>query len=74
MAAGRWIGRGDKIAADQAAVDAMRIMLDTAEMTGAIVIGEGEKDEAPMLFNGEGVEAATGPRSTWPSIRSKARG
>ncbi len=61
MAAGRWIGRGDKIAADQAAVDAMRIMLDTAEMTGAIVIGEGEKDEAPMLFNGEEVGSGHGP-------------
>jgi fructose-1,6-bisphosphatase II len=61
MAAGRWIGRGDKIAADQAAVDAMRIMLDTAEMTGAIVIGEGEKDEAPMLFNGEEVGSGRGP-------------
>src|SRR4029453_5532675 len=54
MAAGRWIGRGDKNAADQAAVDAMRLMLDTVEMAGSIVIGEGEKDEAPMLFNGGG--------------------
>ena len=61
MAAGRWIGRGDKNAADQAAVDAMRIMLDTAEMAGAIVIGEGEKDEAPMLFNGEEVGSGHGP-------------
>src|SRR6059036_2597002 len=53
MAAGRWVGRGDKIAADQAAVDAMRLMLDTVAMSGVVVIGEGEKDEAPMLFNGE---------------------
>src|SRR5215208_6152352 len=55
MGAGRWIGRGDKIAADQAAVDAMRAMLDTVAMKGVVVIGEGEKDEAPMLFNGEEV-------------------
>jgi fructose-1,6-bisphosphatase II len=61
MAAGRWIGRGDKNAADQAAVDAMRIMLDTAEMAGVVVIGEGEKDEAPMLFNGEEIGSGHGP-------------
>jgi fructose-1,6-bisphosphatase II len=61
MAAGRWIGRGDKISADQAAVDAMRIMLDTAAMAGVVVIGEGEKDEAPMLFNGEEVGSGNGP-------------
>jgi fructose-1,6-bisphosphatase II len=61
MAAGRWIGRGDKNAADQAAVDAMRIMLDTAAMAGIVVIGEGEKDEAPMLFNGEEVGGGQGP-------------
>ncbi len=53
LAAGRWVGRGEKIAADQAAVDAMRLVLNTIEMDGVIVIGEGEKDEAPMLFNGE---------------------
>jgi fructose-1,6-bisphosphatase II len=53
MAAGRWIGRGDKNSADQAAVDAMRVVLDTVSMAGVVVIGEGEKDEAPMLFNGE---------------------
>ncbi len=53
MGAGRWIGRGDKNAADQAAVDAMRAMLDTVAMDGVVVIGEGEKDEAPMLYNGE---------------------
>ena len=59
--ASRWIGRGDKIAADQAAVDAMRLMLDTVSMRGVVVIGEGEKDEAPMLFNGEEVGDGTGP-------------
>jgi fructose-1,6-bisphosphatase II len=61
MGAGRWIGRGDKIAADQAAVDAMRTMLDTVAMDGVVVIGEGEKDEAPMLYNGEPVGDGTGP-------------
>src|SRR3954471_13448361 len=55
MGAGRWIGRGDKIAADQAAVDGMRAVLDTVAMAGVVVIGEGEKDEAPMLYNGEEV-------------------
>jgi fructose-1,6-bisphosphatase II len=53
LGCGRWIGRGDKNAADQAAVDAMRAMLDTVSMRGIVVIGEGEKDEAPMLYNGE---------------------
>jgi fructose-1,6-bisphosphatase II len=61
MAAARWAGRGDKIAADQAAVDAMRIMLDSVHMSGVVVIGEGEKDEAPMLFNGEEVGDGNGP-------------
>ncbi len=55
MGAGRWVGRGDKISADQAAVDAMRLMLGTVSMDGVVVIGEGEKDEAPMLYNGEAV-------------------
>ena len=55
LAAGRWVGRGDKIAADQAAVDAMRLMIDSVSMDGVVVIGEGEKDEAPMLYNGEAV-------------------
>jgi fructose-1,6-bisphosphatase II len=55
MGAARWIGRGDKNAADQAAVDAMRLMLDTVAMSGVVVIGEGEKDKAPMLYNGEEV-------------------
>jgi fructose-1,6-bisphosphatase II len=53
LAAARWMGRGDKEAADQAAVDAMRVMLDTVSMDGIVVIGEGEKDNAPMLYNGE---------------------
>jgi fructose-1,6-bisphosphatase II len=59
--ASRWIGRGDKNAADQAAVDAMRLMINTVSMRGVVVIGEGEKDEAPMLFNGEEVGDGTGP-------------
>src|SRR6266849_9579325 len=53
LAAGRWMGRGDKNAADGAAVDAMRLVLNSVEMDGIVVIGEGEKDEAPMLYNGE---------------------
>jgi fructose-1,6-bisphosphatase II len=61
LGCGRWIGRGDKIAADQAAVDAMRAMLDTVSMSGVVVIGEGEKDEAPMLYNGEEVGNGQGP-------------
>jgi fructose-1,6-bisphosphatase II len=60
LGAARWIGRGDKNSADQAAVDAMRGMLDTVAMNGVVVIGEGEKDEAPMLFNGEHVGNGTG--------------
>ena len=62
LAAGRFMGRGDKIAADKASVDAMRYMLNTIEMNGIIVIGEGEKDEAPMLYNGEHVGAGDGPQ------------
>lgn len=61
LAAARWMGRGDKNAGDQAAVDAMRLMLGTVEMDGLVVIGEGEKDEAPMLFNGERVGTGQGP-------------
>jgi fructose-1,6-bisphosphatase II len=57
LASARWIGRGDKNAADKAAVDAMRMLLDTVSMEGMVVIGEGEKDEAPMLYNGEHVGA-----------------
>lgn len=55
MAAARWMGRGDKLGADGAAVDAMRTVLDGVQMDGIVVIGEGEKDEAPMLYNGEAV-------------------
>ena len=61
MAAARWIGRGDKEAADKAAVDAMRYVLDSVAMRGVVVIGEGEKDEAPMLYNGEEVGSGEGP-------------
>src|ERR1700757_1442604 len=61
MAAARWIGRGDKEAADKAAVDAMRYVLDSVAMRGVVVIGEGEKDEAPMLYNGEEVGGGEGP-------------
>lgn len=53
LASARWMGRGNKEASDQAAVDAMRLVLNTVQMDGVIVIGEGEKDEAPMLYNGE---------------------
>src|SRR5437588_10924529 len=61
MAAGRWVGRGDKNGGDQAAVDAMRKLVGTVSMRGIVVIGEGEKDEAPMLFNGEEVGNGQGP-------------
>jgi fructose-1,6-bisphosphatase II len=61
MAAARWIGRGEKETADQAAVDAMRFVLDSVSMRGVVVIGEGEKDEAPMLYNGEEVGNGEGP-------------
>ena len=63
MAAARWMGRGDKVGADQAAVDAMRSVLDGVEMDGTVVIGEGEKDEAPMLYNGEQVGAGKPPHT-----------
>ncbi len=61
MAAARWIGRGDKEDADQAAVDAMRFVLDSVAIRGVVVIGEGEKDKAPMLYNGEEVGSGEGP-------------
>jgi len=61
IAASRWIGRGAKNDADQAAVDGMRKMINTVAMNGVIVIGEGEKDQAPMLFNGESVGDGAGP-------------
>ncbi len=72
MGAGRWVGRGDKEAADQAAVDAMRLMLDTVAMDGVVVIGEGEKDKAPMLFNGE--QVGDGQRPAGRRRRRPARG
>jgi fructose-1,6-bisphosphatase II len=62
MAAGRLMGRGDKEAGDQAAVDAMRLVLNSIEMDGIVVIGEGEKDEAPMLFNGEMLGTGDDPK------------
>jgi fructose-1,6-bisphosphatase II len=62
MAAGRWVGRGDKNGADGVAVNAMRALIGTVGMDGIVVIGEGEKDSAPMLFNGEHVGDGTGPR------------
>jgi fructose-1,6-bisphosphatase II len=61
IAASRWIGMGEKNLADKAAVDAMRRMISSVSMDGIVVIGEGEKDEAPMLFNGEQVGDGTGP-------------
>lgn len=61
IAASRWIGRGEKNLADQAAVDAMRRMIGTVAMNGIVVIGEGEKDNAPMLYNGEKVGDGSGP-------------
>ncbi|HEX4671809.1 MAG TPA: class II fructose-bisphosphatase [Solirubrobacteraceae bacterium] len=62
LAAARMVGRGDKEGADQAAVDAMRHVLDSVSMNGVVVIGEGEKDEAPMLFNGEQIGDGTPPQ------------
>ncbi|MFC0114389.1 class II fructose-bisphosphatase [Kibdelosporangium aridum] len=61
MSAGRWVGRGDKNGGDGAAVDAMRKLIGTVSMNGVVVIGEGEKDEAPMLYNGEEVGDGSGP-------------
>jgi fructose-1,6-bisphosphatase II len=61
MAAGRWVGRGDKEGGDGAAVDAMRKLINSIQMRGVVVIGEGEKDNAPMLYNGEEVGDGTGP-------------
>jgi fructose-1,6-bisphosphatase II len=61
MAAGRWVGRGDKEGGDGAAVDAMRKLINSLPMSGTVVIGEGEKDNAPMLFNGEQVGDGSGP-------------
>ncbi len=61
IAGSRWVGRGDKNGADGAAVNAMRRLINTVAMNGTVVIGEGEKDDAPMLFNGERVGDGTGP-------------
>src|ERR1700735_4761223 len=61
MAASRWMGRGDKLGADGAAVAAMRTVLSSVPMDGIVVIGEGEKDNAPMLFNGEKIGDGTPP-------------
>src|ERR1700735_4183044 len=61
MAAARWVGRGDKNGADGAAVHAMRMLINTVSMDGVVVIGEGEKDHAPMLYNGEQVGDGRGP-------------
>src|SRR6266487_4060951 len=63
LAASRWVGHGDKEGADGAAVDAMRTVLSTIPMDGIVVIGEGEKDEAPMLFNGERIGDGTPPET-----------
>src|ERR1700739_4210631 len=62
MAAARWVGRGDKNGADGAAVNAMRVLINSVSMQGVVVIGEGEKDHAPMLFNGEEGGDGSGPR------------
>src|SRR5512138_1928551 len=62
MAAGRWVGRGDKEGGDGAAVDAMRHLINSLPMRGVVVIGEGEKDNAPMLFNGEHVGDGSAPQ------------
>ena len=61
LACGRWVGKGNKIAADEAATEAMRRPLDSIEISGTVVIGEGEMDEAPMLYIGEEVGAGKGP-------------
>ena len=63
MASARWVGRGDKNGADAAAVNAMRLLIGSVSMNGVVVIGEGEKDDAPMLFNGEHVGDGTGPEA-----------
>src|SRR4029453_16278022 len=63
LAASRWMGRGDKNGADGAAVDAMRLVLESVPMDGIVVIGEGGKDEGPMLYNGERGGGGSGPRA-----------
>jgi len=73
LAAAALVGRGDERAADQAAVDAMRKALNSVDMNGTVVIGEGERDEAPMLYIGETVGTVTARPSTSHSIRLRAR-
>src|ERR687883_611152 len=63
LASARWMGKGDKVAADQAAVNAMRFALDAVDMDGVVVIGEGEKDEAPMLYTGERIGNGLPPQT-----------
>src|SRR5438270_891639 len=72
LAAARWVGRGDKNAADGAAVDAMRLMFNTVAVDGIVVIGEGEKDEAPMLYNGQHVGTGTSPARSPPRRKEPA--
>ena len=72
MAAGRWVGKGDKIGGDGAAVDAMRQLVSTVSMRGVVVIGEGEKDEAPMLSTAKRWATATARTATSRSTRSTA--
>ena len=81
LAASRWMGRGDKEGADGAAVDAMRLALRTVSMDGTVIIGEGEKDEAPMLYNGERIGDGSPPECDiavdpidGTSLTSKGRG
>ncbi len=69
LAAGRHMGRGDKIGADKAAVDAMRLVLNTIDIDAVVVIGEGEKDEAPMLYNGEHLGTGSSPHRSLAQIR-----
>jgi fructose-1,6-bisphosphatase II / sedoheptulose-1,7-bisphosphatase len=73
LASAGFVGRGDEKAADQAAVNAMRDQLNLLDIKGVVVIGEGERDEAPMLFIGEEVGTGNGPRWTSRSTRWKAR-
>ena len=74
LAASRTVGLGDEKKADQVAVEAMRAALNALPIDGTVVIGEGERDNAPMLFIGEKVGTGEGPRSISRSIRWKARG
>ena len=79
LAASRWMGRGDEKAADQAAVDAMRTALNSLGIRGTVRIGEGERDEAPMLFIGEEVGLGDGPEidialDPWRGPRSRLKG